>query len=83
VIVLLPNGQLAAQPQVVSRGFVFQPQSEAFFEEIVERISQIVDRNAKEADLERTIRRELEEYLYTETKRRPTVIPVLTSVNFP
>jgi ribonuclease J len=83
VIPLMPNGQLAAQPQIASKGFVFQPQSEMLFQDIVEHVSGILSRNARDADLERRIRRDLEDHLYRETKRRPVVIPVVTRFNFP
>jgi ribonuclease J len=83
VVPLMPDNQLASQPRVVSRGFVFQPQAEELFDGILELVVDILDETVQDVDLERKIRRDLEAYLYRETKRRPMVIPVLTYSNFP
>jgi len=66
----------------VSRGFVFQPRAGDLFAESAKRVSSVFDRQPRvpDARLEDVIRRELEEYLYKETKRRPMVIPVLHKV---
>ncbi|MBN1580381.1 MAG: ribonuclease J [Anaerolineae bacterium] len=83
VVSLMPDKQLAARPRVVSRGFVFQPHADELFEEISQLVVHVLDEAAQDVDLEHKIRRDLEAYLYQETKRRPVVIPVLAHFNFP
>lgn len=82
IVSLSKSGQLSTPPHVVSRGFVFQPRAGDLFAESAKRVSSVFDRQPRvpDARLEDVIRRELEEYLYKETKRRPMVIPVLHKV---
>ncbi len=80
-VTLSPDGQLAAEPQIVSKGFVFHPQAGDLFAEAITCVKNIVQKPAgPTANLENKIRRELQEYLYQETRRRPTVIPVITAI---
>jgi ribonuclease J len=83
LVVVVPmhaDGQLAAPPQIVTRGFIFQPYAGDLLSEIGDRVRQVLDNGAPAEGeaLARLLRRELEEYLYSETKRRPMIIPVLS-----
>ena len=87
VIVVVPvtrDYHLGAPPKIVTRGFVFKPDSASLLSEISEQAVQVLERNSltQDQDLERRLRQQLEEYIYAETRRRPMVIPVLTRSYF-
>ena len=48
------------------------------------RVKNVIEeyRPTQDIDLESAVRRRIEEFIYRETKRRPMVIPVLTTVTF-
>jgi ribonuclease J len=79
-ICLGKDGQPRAHPQVVTRGFVFEPQAADLLAGISQRVNEILEQEemAEGKDLQSILRLELEEYLYQETKRRPMVIPTLS-----
>ncbi len=87
VIVVVPltrDYHLGAPPKIVTRGFVFEPDSGSLLSELLEQTMQVLDRNllTQDRDLERRLCQQLEEYIYAETRRRPMVIPVLTRSYF-
>ena len=87
VIVVVPltrDYHLGAPPKIVTRGFVFEPDSGNLLSEISEQTMQVLEKNSltQDRDLERRLCQQLEEYIYAETRRRPMVIPVLTRSYF-
>ena len=78
-LALGPQGCLLAPAQIVTRGFVFQPQSSPLFDGIQAQVEQVVQRNvsATRSELENTLRRTLADYFYRQTRRRPIVVPLL------
>jgi ribonuclease J len=84
VLTLRPDLQLAFPPQIVTRGFVFQPQAGELLDELAMCVICLLEEGTfdQDAALEDAVRRTLEEYIYQETKRRPIVIPVLNRCNF-
>jgi ribonuclease J len=83
VVVVIPRtagGELAAAPRIVTRGLVYQPQATDLLDGITARAQELIDkhRSVDEADLEEAIHRSLEDYIYTETKRRPVVSALLS-----
>jgi ribonuclease J len=67
------NGTLQRDPELISRGFVYEPEADALLGTARERVRQVVeasDGNHLEAEVER----ELSKLFYAETKRRPMVI---------
>jgi len=82
VLLLGPQGTLLAPPQVVTRGFVYQPQANLLLDGIRAQAEQVVQRHAAApSDLEDRVRRALEDYFYRQTRRRPIVVPVFVSNN--
>jgi len=72
---------LAEEPDIISQGFVWIPEAEDLIEEAREAIVKVVQSqdDMEDADtLTRRIKRRLEDLFYTETRRRPVVIPVVT-----
>jgi ribonuclease J len=87
VVVVVPltvDGQLCALPQIVTRGFVFQPEANELLAGISAHVKNVIEayRPTQDIDLESALRGRLEEFIYRETKRRPVIIPVLTAVTF-
>ncbi|MGC9360436.1 MAG: ribonuclease J, partial [Anaerolineae bacterium] len=73
--------RLAEEPDIISQGFVWIPEAEDLIEEAREAIAKVVQSQDDIEDvdtLSRRIKRRLEDLFYTETRRRPVVIPVVT-----
>ncbi len=82
VVLTLPigaDGRPIATPQIITRGFIFKPQAGDLLSALVEQVERVIQEHptASDAELEKAVGREVEEYIYGETKRRPMVIPVL------
>jgi len=81
VVVVLPvdgSGLLTAQPKILSRGFIFDKVGQGLYDRGVKEIERIMKpRGVKvfEIDnLKRQVGRELEEFLYKETGRKPLIV---------
>ena len=79
------TGALVGSPDIISRGFVYLKESR----ELIERARNLVRRILKDTDpkspafedhLKNKIRNEVGQFLYTATRRRPMVLPVLIEV---
>ena len=79
------HGQLVAGPDIVNRGFVFDPASGDILEAARERVmlslqesaeAEVVDRSV----LEQNVRRTLGKYFYEVTQRKPVILPVILEV---
>ncbi|MBN1641863.1 MAG: ribonuclease J [Anaerolineae bacterium] len=87
VIVVVPltrDHHLGAPPQIVTRGFVFAPESGDLLSGISDQALDALEKGplSQESDVEQRLREQLEEYIYAQTQRRPMVIPVLTRSYF-
>lgn len=88
VLVIVPvdahTSQVVGEPDIISRGFVFEKESEG----LIDRAKKVV--NAALGDhpsgildwrfTRRHIEETLEKYFYEETKRRPMILPVVVEV---
>lgn len=79
------TGRFLKNPDIISRGFINLKQNKDFVEEIRKKIKIIVGRIPRaqsiESDyLKALIRDQLGQFLYTKTKRRPMVLPVIIEV---
>jgi ribonuclease J len=72
------TGLLERDPQLITRGFVYEPQAEELLLESVERAANAVH-NAN-GSLQKDVERALKDFLYNETKRRPMVFVMTTEV---
>jgi ribonuclease J len=84
VIITIENesGAIIAQPDIISRGFVYVRESEQLIEQmrkvVVDALSQY---DGKEwATIKMIAKDALKEYLYTNVKRNPMIIPVVIEV---
>ena len=72
------TGKLSSRPRLISRGFVFLPDADellAAAQDVI--IESLAD---SDADWERLIQSRVGQFLYSETKRRPVIIPVVNDI---
>ena len=79
------TGQLAAGPDIVSRGFVYVKESDELMEEaqgIVDAaINGLIDRGISDwGKLKTTTKDVLGDYVWKKTKRRPMILPIIMEV---
>lgn len=88
VLVIVPvdprTSQLAGEPDIVSRGFVFEKESEELISGARDVVKSVLSDHPDSALDWRFTRRHIEEnlerYFYEETKRKPMILPVLVEV---
>lgn len=68
------TGNLSAEPEYISKGFVFVKDAENLFEGATERTLTILSKNKGKDDLAFNIEHELRRYFYSATRRRPIVV---------
>ena len=80
------SGLLLSGPDVVSRGFVYVREAEELMEEIrqiaLDALNRCLEspRQVDRIELKNTLRDELSKYLYSRTKRKPMVLPVIMNM---
>ncbi len=79
------TGQLAAGPDIVSRGFVYVRESDALMEEAREvvdnAINHCIDKGISDwGKLKSTTKDVLSDYVWKKTKRRPMILPIIMEV---
>ncbi|MCD6289328.1 MAG: ribonuclease J [Anaerolineae bacterium] len=80
------SGGLIGHPEIVSRGFVYLRESSDLLDEAARRVEEALEEALKgsnsrsERSLESLIRDVLGRFLYDETRRRPMILPVVTSM---
>jgi ribonuclease J len=87
VVVVVPSaedGRLAAPPRIVTHGFVFHRQASELLQGASDRVQRVLSQNhaTSQEEIEEALGRELEDYFYAETKRRPIVAAVVSPVYF-
>ena len=79
------TGQLAAGPDIVSRGFVYVKESDELMEEaqgvVDAAINGLIDRGISDwGKLKTTTKDVLGDYVWKKTKRRPMILPIILEV---
>lgn len=79
------RGQVAAGPDIVSRGFVYVRESEQLMEDAKERVRQALEKCelngvTEWAAIKSNVRDTLGKYLYERTRRRPMILPIIMEV---
>ena len=79
------TGQLAAGPDIVSRGFVYVKESDELMEEaqgvVDAAINGLIDRGISDwGKLKTTTKDVLGDYVWKKTKRRPMILPIIMEV---
>lgn len=73
------KNRLAAEPEIVSKGFVFVRDADTLFNQAKEQIKKIAEADCGK-DLEARIEKSLSKFFYTETHRRPMVFVFSTTL---
>jgi len=75
---------LQAEPEIITRGFVFNKENGDFFKQTKSKIYQVIKKvGEKKADrqiVRRRLQNELERFFFKTTGRRPMVLPVIIEV---
>ncbi|MDH7500575.1 MAG: ribonuclease J [candidate division NC10 bacterium] len=79
------SGEIVSGPEIVSRGFVYQKESEELFEAAKKLVRTVLEGCSREEKTEMEfikprIRNVLRKFLYREIRRRPMIIPVIMEV---
>lgn len=79
------NGRLLKNPDIISRGFIYLRENQEMLEEVRRRIRGLMSRipSDKPVDpdyVKSLIRDQVGQFLYTKTKRRPMVLPVVIEI---
>lgn len=74
---LNPQGSLRAQPEIISKGFVFVRDAEELMARAQAKVSEIV--KGADGDVRERVEKELAKYFYAETRRRPMVFVVISA----
>jgi ribonuclease J len=79
------NGRLLKNPDIISRGFIYLKDNQEILDEIRKRIRGLMTRipNFKEVEpdyVKTLLRDQVGQYLYTKTKRRPMILPVVIEI---
>ena len=79
------TGALLAQPEILSRGFVYEKNSEELLKETRELVKAKATQFEKNhrsswSSIKNDIRNSIKNYLYERTKRRPMVMPIIIEI---
>lgn len=79
------TGALLAQPEILSRGFVYEKNSEELLKETRELVKAKAaqfekNRRSSWSSIKNDIRNSIKNYLYERTKRRPMVMPIIIEI---
>lgn len=79
------TGQVVSGPDIVSRGFVYVRESEAMMEGARKLITAVLDKHSENyhhdwQSMKNDIKDALGAYLYSKTKRRPMVLPIIMEI---
>ncbi len=79
------KGRLLKNPDIISRGFIYLKDNQEILDEIRKRIRSLMQRLPSYRDVEpdylkTLIRDQVGQFLYTKTKRRPMILPVIIEI---
>ncbi len=74
------SGELAADPELISRGFVYVRNAEELLEQAKERVVAAMHKQGHPFGVEDKIHDVLSQFLYEQTRRRPMILPVVIQV---
>ena len=85
VLTIDSEGNCVANPEILSRGFVYVKESETLMEEIkakaMEALNGCLEKNkVNSAHIKSKVKDELGIYLYQKTKRKPMILPIVIEI---
>ncbi len=77
--------KLKNSPDIISRGFIYLRESQDLLAETRKKTREIIKeslqkKNVETKDIKKDMEKKIEDFLYTKTKRRPIVLPVVIEV---
>ncbi|HUN24424.1 MAG TPA: ribonuclease J [Anaerolineales bacterium] len=72
--------ELVQDPEMISRGFVFVRDAQELFKIATRRVVQIAELNNTSDELRRRVEKDLNDFFYSETRRKPLVFVVVNEV---
>lgn len=77
------GGELISGPDIVSRGFVYVRESEELFEQVrgiaLETLLKALDSGRSDkTQIKQRVKDEVSKFLYSKTKRKPMILPIIT-----
>ncbi len=78
-------GEVVSGPDIISRGFVYVRESEELLDEVKHLSEKVLKRNVERGStewnmLKTNLKDELTRYIYSKTKRKPMILPVIMNV---
>lgn len=73
------SGKLLSVPEIETRGFVHQREADDLLEEAIDRAERVATKN-RNGKLGKQVEKELSDYFYSTTRRRPVVVAVVAEV---
>jgi ribonuclease J len=74
------TGQVVADPEILTRGFVYVAEAEDLIEGAKDRMWQLLESPVAASGIRNKIRDELQRYCYARTGRRPLILPLVLEV---
>ena len=79
------NKTILSGPDIITRGFVYVRDSEQLIRDIraivIKSVERCFNNNITQwSDIRNTIRREIDNFVYTKMKRKPMILPVITEI---
>ena len=76
------SGEVASEPFIITRGVVYQDEAEAFVQDakaaIIASLKEQDLRGVEPAVIKNTIRRNISNFIFKRTKRRPMILTIVT-----
>ncbi|MGQ9523431.1 MAG: ribonuclease J [Armatimonadota bacterium] len=80
----MQTGEVLAGPDIISRGFVYERESEELLEEarqrVIQGLSEAVSQTTEMSTLKGAVKKSASKLLYERTGRRPVVLPIILEV---
>ncbi len=79
------TGRMTHSPDIISRGFIYMKENKQLVEQIRNKIKTIINETdpklgASDDYLKDKVRNDLGQFIYSKTKRRPMILPVIIEV---
>lgn len=77
------QGRLSCQPEIVTRGFVYEPESDKLLEELRQKLTELVAQQNPKTDwstLKSTVKDYLSKLVFERTHRRPVILPMVLEI---
>lgn len=74
------TGEVAGDPEILTRGFVYASEAEDLIEGAKERMREVLESRAGASGARNIIRSALQQYCFVRTGRRPLIVPLILEV---